>query len=347
MPYTEFINRAQPGTDHAKVTAKQEAIRISGLIDRERATPPSGTPEEQERVRGEKATRVNQLLEKLKTHTSILFGTTIPNSFSGEVNSGVNAVGFGVAMLVKPLTNKNRPPESPPTSAGNVTYANLNERRHSPGGASYYIKGHLLNQQLGGPGSWSNLTPLSRSGNAQHETQAESLVKRTVDLPAIVEYAVRPNYVARGDKSTLLASINASREPADAKRIKAAIVEAEDWVPASLNLQAYILDEALQRRNTILSQSVANPIERNFESYYLSSTVRPIPVNLSVDDAMTIATLPGIGRVLAERIVAVREERRSRGIVRFSSFEQISELVSGIGASRLQALSSAGQVRLY
>jgi len=45
--------------------------------------------------------------------------------------------------------------------------------------------------------------------------------------------------------------------------------------------------------------------------------------------------------------VAVREERRKQGIKRFSSYDQISELVLGIGVGRLKTLEDAGHVRLY
>jgi DNA uptake protein ComE-like DNA-binding protein len=318
------------------------------LIDTERNTAPVGnTPEEIEKASGQKATKVNSLLDELKTHTSILFGPTIPNSFTGKVNGGLNGAGFGVSMSVKPLTNKSRPAGAPPTSANNGKYAEINERRESAGGASYYVKGHLLNQELGGPGAWANLTPLSRSGNAQHERQAEAVVKRTVDLPAIVEMNVTPDYAARGDKSALLTRIANSKESADAKRVKSAIVEGEDWAPPSLSVQAYLLDESLNRKNTIMNQKIPNPVDRRYESYHLASSPKPIPVNLSTADAAAIATLPGIGPVLAERIIAVRDEREDRGIYRFSSYEQIADLVSGIGPGKLKALEEAGHVQLY
>lgn len=130
MPYTDFVNRAQTGTDTAKVDAKRQGVTIAGLIDTERNTPPAGnTPKEIEESSGQKATRVNNLLEKLKKYTSILFGPTIPDSFTGNVNAGVNEAGFGVSMSVKPLTNKNRPAGSPPTSANNDKYTDINQRR--------------------------------------------------------------------------------------------------------------------------------------------------------------------------------------------------------------------------
>lgn len=347
MPYSEFISRAQPGNDSAKIAAKAAAITIAGQIDTERNTEPAGaTPEAVEAAKGQKGTRVNNLLEQLQPHTSILFGSTIPNSFTGNVNATPNAESFATSMSVKPLTNKNRPEGSPPTSAQNTRYAALNERRESPGGASYYIKGHLLNQQLGGPGGWPNLTPLSRSGNAQHERQVEAVVKRTVDLPAIVEYIVVPIYTARGDKTNLVNRINSSAEPQTTKQTKEAIVIAEDSVPTSLRIETYILDETLQRRNSIFNQTIPNPVDRVYDHYYLANTPRPAPVNLSTDDESKIGTV--LPQAIADRLVAIRNARRSQGIAtRWSSYQQLSDLVPGIGATRLRALQEAAHVSLY
>jgi hypothetical protein len=345
MVFSEWISRAQTGTDALRTTARREATRIAGLIDRERSTPPTGTDAEAlERSRAQKATRVNTLLEELQPHTALLFGPLLPSSFRGSVNpAGASAAGFGVGMTVKPLTSKERPTGSPPTSAANVKYAALNERRESPGGASFYIKGHLLNMELGGPGQWANMVPLSRSGNAQHERQTEAIVKRSVDAAMIVEYEVMPVVSSRSDRAGLITRINASREPEETKRVRRAIVEAEDFVPNMLTIRAHVLDERLQRRGALLNQSIQNAVSRELDRYYLSTTPRPVPVNLSEDDEATIATLPGIGMVLARRIVAARPG----GTGRFSSYRQVADLVDGIGEERLRALESAGHVRLF
>jgi DNA uptake protein ComE-like DNA-binding protein len=349
--FTDFVDRANTGTDADKITAKQEAQRIAGLIDAERTKPLAGsTPEEKDAAKSQKAIRINELLVELQPHTSKLFGTTIPDSFSGDPNASVkSAGGFGTSMSIKPLTNKNRPAGSPPTSANHAKYVDLNERRDSPGGASYYIKGHLLNQKLGGSGKWENLTPLSRSGNAQHEVQVESIVKRSVDLPAIVEYSVEPNYDSgsRSGKESLLTRISNSLESLDVKRVKAAIVEAEDFVPTSLTTKAYILDESLQQKKTILNQTVSNPIDRNYESYHLSSSPPPIPVNLSTDDDIKIATIPGIGGALAVRIYEVQRERRKTFERPFTSYNQLGQEVPEIGAEQMKKLQEASYVKLY
>jgi DNA uptake protein ComE-like DNA-binding protein len=313
------------------------------VIDTERKTKPSPDTEEE---RGKKATRINNLLDELKGHTKILLGPTIPDS-KAPVFGGANSANFGTSMVCKPLTNVNREEGTDPTSSANPTYAALNERRDSPGGASYYIKGHLLNQQLGGKGIWDNLTPLSRVGNAQHERQVESVVKRTVDLPAIVEYSVTPAYAARGDKPALLTAISKSMDSAESKRVKSEIVKAEDSVPKSLAIEAHILDETLTRKDTVIKQSVNNEIARDYSSYHLLSSPKPIPVNLSEDDEKKLETLPGIGPILAKRIVQAQEERKKQGFKRFSSYKQIAELVTGIGEGKLEELEKAGHVTLY
>lgn len=62
------------------------------------------------------------------------------------------------------------------------------------------------------------------------------------------------------------------------------------------------------------------------------------PVDLNTADATTLETLPGIGPVLAERIVAWREENGP-----FASVDELGD-VSGIGPALLEQLSDAARV---
>src|SRR5262249_4846700 len=127
-------------------------------------------------------------------------------------------------------------------------------------------------------------------GNAQHERRAESIVKRTVDLAAIVEYDVTPIVAKRSDKAGLLAKIDNSREGAEYKKVKKAIVEAEDFVPSELDIEAHMLDEVKQnefkRRESFLTIKVPNPIPRDFNKYYLRTEPKPAPVNLSTETSV-------------------------------------------------------------
>lgn len=56
------------------------------------------------------------------------------------------------------------------------------------------------------------------------------------------------------------------------------------------------------------------------------------PVNINTADADTLATLPGIGQVLAERIVAYRRQNGS-----FRAIEEITN-VEGIGEKKAEAI---------
>lgn len=62
-----------------------------------------------------------------------------------------------------------------------------------------------------------------------------------------------------------------------------------------------------------------------------TETVR-FPVNINTADADTLTALPGIGRVLAERIVAYRRQNGS-----FRAIEEITK-VEGIGEKKAEAI---------
>lgn len=353
-PFTDFVDRAEINSDSKKATAQTKARAIAVQIDTERNTPVTGaTDEEKAKAETAKFTKVKNLLDSLKPYTQVLFTSAIVNSYhdNNNINAPPQATsGFGTRMSIKPLTNKNRPAGTPPTAKANATYKDLNQRRTKPGGSAYYMKGHLLSEELGGLGEWKNITPLSRSGNGLHETRAESIVKKTVNLPANVEYIVEANYITRGDKTALLARIaRSSRDSASAKRAKTEIVNAEDSVPVSLSIKVYILKDVsgtLRRQETILDSTIPNKIDRDFKSYFLLSSRPPTAVNLSTDDETKLTTLPGVGPALAKKIVEFRDEREDKGLLRFASYEQLTE-VSGMTSSKIRAIKALDYVDLY
>ena len=80
---------------------------------------------------------------------------------------------------------------------------------------------------------------------------------------------------------------------------------------------------------------------RETDTYYASGrtgtplpTVAPGNVNVNTADLETLMTLPGVGEVIAQRIIDLREQ-----VGRFSYPEDLL-LVSGIGEKRLEALRS-------
>jgi Domain of unknown function (DUF4157)/DNA/RNA non-specific endonuclease len=77
----------------------------------------------------------------------------------------INGSGYGTSVYVGRIT-KGVKGGSSPTTAAHTAYDKLNKRRDDTKGTDpYYVRGHLLNDHLGGPGEWKNLTPLSQTAN--------------------------------------------------------------------------------------------------------------------------------------------------------------------------------------
>ncbi len=87
--------------------------------------------------------------------------------------------GFGTSVMVgyRALTFAKG---SEPSVGNEGNFSKINIRKN--GGGSYYVKGHLLNDNLGGPGNtWENLTPINRDANKEHQLKFEDKVKEAVN----------------------------------------------------------------------------------------------------------------------------------------------------------------------
>ena len=327
-PFSSFISIVEVGTDDKKIKAKQQAMAIAIDVDKTKAEPIKAANEADEvKKRDAKAQEIQKLLDKLSVPASVLFGTAMPKLGDPVWSSGDSKTQFGGSVTFKPITKAVKY-GSTPTGASHSVYDIVDKRRQS-GGASYYIRGHLLNDNLGGPGSWKNLTPLSREGNHQHESQAESVVKAAVSSGAIVEYNITAQYSPRSDKAGLIKQIQASTD-AD-KDVKIKIVEGEDMVPRGLNCEAYILKangSKLERQQTLLSQTVMNPIERTPGSYYLSGSQPFERVRLNsmdVDEIMRLSKVePAFTTSMAQGIADLRKKRK----VDYGTYEVLARELS-------------------
>lgn len=104
-------------------------------------------------------------LEKAGVNSNAIYGGTYQGAF------GTSAV---IAFQQAPFKRGSEP------NVDHPTYSKINIRKD--GGGSYYVKGHLINDNLGGPGTqWANLTPLNRDANKDHQLQFEDIVKNAVN----------------------------------------------------------------------------------------------------------------------------------------------------------------------
>ena len=210
---------------------------------------------------------------------------------------------FGTWMHAKPLTREGDEGSEP--RIGGTWWDELNLRR-SPTEAmgSYYIRGHLLNHNLHGPGNvWRNLSPITRSANSTHEGDVESTLKTGIDTNGtdgaahIFEYRVDLDYRSGGQNQTLLAAIAADTSvDQDIRDARRRIVIAEQYLPERFLCSAWRLDRAQRRVETLFDEHpITNrPLESSPGDYVVEGAAprrltrlnirRPLPDSLPPAD---------------------------------------------------------------
>ncbi|MEH1857027.1 MAG: DUF4157 domain-containing protein [Nostoc sp.] len=346
-PYTQFLEWVEGNEtlndDQRKVM--KEAKLIAQDIEQEKTRPLGKklSSTQKEKAIKDKKENIDKLLQKLQTPTAKLFGSDLPDWQPPKLG-GVNSAGFGKWMKAEALTRVKVGSGSTPTQAKHDTYDILNKRRDK-GGAAYYVRGHLLNEKLGGEGKWENMTPLSRAGNGEHEAQFESLVKAAVNSGAIVEYHVEPIYQQRSNKTSLKAEVDTHNTSTDAALIKT-IIDAEDYVPVALTCHTQRLEKVnnkLQAIGTPRAWSLINEVKRNADDYFIEngSSKKPEPININSASAVELMKIPGITKQEAENIHEVVQNRKRR----FGQYDTLAR-ETGIGLPKLKKLKENGDIVL-
>jgi len=258
-PYTKFLENyeKQLGTNASeevdvggKKKKKSQVIAdakvIAEAIEQEKrkklATYPGATDKDKE---ASKATAIEKLLTDLAAASVPLFGAAKDKPKDEEIviPQGSNNDSFAVTQEAKLIwkTPKVISNGSGPTSAKHAIYDKIDFRQKGDG--SYYIRGHLINDNLGGPGNWNNMTALSRTANHEHEQKVESKVKAAYDTGAVVRYKVTASGKQDVKKATS-ADKNKFKKIGDfatALPYLEKITEAESQVPNTLTCEAYMM----------------------------------------------------------------------------------------------------------
>lgn len=261
-PYTNFLNSyleqlKKDGQENEEVTAdgqkktKSQVITdakvVAGDIETEKkkkiATYPGTDDKEKET---NKAAAVDKLLTKLAALSVPLFGEAKDKPKDNEiiVPAGANNNDFATAQEARLIWNTTKVTgngSGPDTNAKHAVYDKIDFRQKGEG--SYYIRGHLINDNLGGPGKWNNMTALSRTANHEHEEKVESKVKAAFNIGAVVRYKVTTSGNQNVKKATA-ADKNKFTKIADfatALPYLEQITEAESKVPTTITCEAYTM----------------------------------------------------------------------------------------------------------
>lgn len=310
--WTEFLNEYMVVPANA---TNDERDKINGdrtkadnqikEIEKAKATPipsaPAGASEADQKKfkrdeEGKKKRAVESEIEKLAPILKDYFGK---GAAKNEVK-GVEPQGnFSKKSVGTELNHEAKKKGSSPDGTSPNPYDKLDNRsvNGSPG-EPYFIRGHMINNNLGGPGKWHNMTPLPRSANGRFEVEIESVLKRAVESGATINVEVRAEYTyPKINKDAQIDAIPGITDP-QKEKLKD-IINNEDSVPEKIHVSAEILqwvnnkwESQNPKREITLPSPFEVKLDRNLmpghklgeNGYTLSDTDKFNPVNINCGD---------------------------------------------------------------
>lgn len=168
--------------------------------------------------------------------------------------TAVNDYGYGTGVVLNRFPPKKQIPPGSTPSVSSDYYDVLNRRRYKTGSA-YYVKGHLLNHNIGGTGKdWKNLTPLTQiANNRGHESmlrEFETPVKEAVEKGwTVTKFKVlAKDKINRSSELSQLRTARNQEKPKADKRQKwfagiEKVLQAEEHIPVTVKCSVVIVDK--------------------------------------------------------------------------------------------------------
>ena len=187
-PWSEYLNSlpaAAKGTDPYKkamaLAKKLEAKRkpITETDENKRAQATAKAAKEMQEALNDLAAQIKLLNGKSGTPASVItFGS-------------VNSLG-GATSAEASILSKDHPPGSAPRDYAPIweNISDLGSGLNKKVRKDWYVQGHLLNENLGGPGMRFNLTPITKQANNNHKAEVETSIKQKVNTEGLVLYYV-------------------------------------------------------------------------------------------------------------------------------------------------------------
>lgn len=179
VPWSSYLASNKPASAAPKpvVDAHKKASELAGKIE---ANKPAGKDEalHAQDVEGwfnELATQIETLNKDKSVPASVI------------KYQGTDGLGGGVGMEASILTADHG--EGGPPADDAPIWAGLEHLGKGLGKTvrqNWYVQGHLLNHNVGGPGKRFNLTPITKRANNQHKKDVETTLKAEVKKPGKV-----------------------------------------------------------------------------------------------------------------------------------------------------------------
>ncbi|WP_367388236.1 DUF4157 domain-containing protein [Lewinella sp. LCG006] len=319
-------------TDDQKKLLKQaeaKATEADKIIQRKTgAATDAATKKNQEKKQKDLQVKLNEL----SPITAQIFGfadgeqPATEVDFDSTTKAGATVATVMTATVLSKVARKSGDAGSSPTQEKHLLFDKLLLRKE--GARSYYIRGHMLNDNIHGPGKWYNMTPLSQKGNKAHLQSAENAVKRAVQSGGVVSYKVEANY-GRGDLSVTKAQLNKQGIDESMHDDIMTIRSAEQHVPTKLTVAATLLVKddkgKFTKKSKVLlsSKSITNEVDTNLKNYEVGKGEAKVTQSLVNSSAEKIASNTNIP--LNEVIII---QKLAQGIDDLSRYDQIAEAIN-------------------
>jgi hypothetical protein len=223
MTYQEFLKEYVSDSHKDKYFA----IDIAKKIDEIKGSKYKSSADDKPARKTEEESRekiIKFQLDRLSQVTATFFGAQeigivnhVPTTRGGAM--------VGESVEVQHLSKQGRSDGisgSQPKDIPNALWDTLKKRKK--GGGTYYIRGHLLNDNIYGPGTWDNMVPIPGSFNTGvMEPEIEDKAKKSVRSGGTIDFSLKFNF-GRGKTKI---------EPGDSAEVQL-IKNAEEHVPLSL-----------------------------------------------------------------------------------------------------------------
>ncbi len=322
-----------------KNKAYKDAVAKSAELDAAIAeaarTPASNTPEAGSATQDDNGPKIQGLLNQLGELTAVFMPDSAKKDedSSPPIYGGIHNSKYGTSVTVQRLTHK-VPTTGSAASGTGTRWTDLAGRAYKKNSSgSYYVRGHLLNEQLGGPGArWENLTILTQDANNlsrdSHEKKFEKQVKDAVlvqnaavpnQQPKAVNFVCTVNY-GREDRSTQADRfLKRKTKAVDDNDLSiaesnavATIIRAEKDVPFSMDCSAHELDDNGRPARQLITYRVPNTIETEDTDYHikLDAPLPELEINNATADQLSLVY--GIGEKTIDNFIKARTARLSR-----------------------------------
>jgi hypothetical protein len=254
--WAKYLKKLTLTTPEQKV-ALQKAKALAAIIQKRR----SGKPEDHAKL-VEKS--FNELADQIKILNS---GKDTPSSVVEY--SGTNAQGGGVEAKASVLSSVH-PPGSGPKDYADIwkDLKHLGKGVGRPVRQNWYVQGHLLNENLGGPGMRFNLLPITKAANNKHKDVVETTLKDMVTSGEVISYTVKALDPPPKGKNPRRAELEAKAKlrPDEVDELES--LKALAKLPSGFKCTAYVLKPDSSKKWTKKTKALdkaTTTIENNIE----------------------------------------------------------------------------------